>query len=378
MGDLQQSSQDNGTDRILRVGIVGCGEISQVAHIPNINFMWHRFRTTYLCDISEQSLRHCSHKVLGGTPKTTARAEELCSSPEVDVVIIANADAYHVDHGILALKNDKYCLIEKPASICFRDIDRLIEAEKTSKGKVFVGTMRRYSTAFLDAVQEVGGMNKIIYARVRDIIGPNSIPVAQSGTFPEKFNDFSEADTQDRLSKQEEIFNQALGKEFDVEVTPETKRMLRVLGALGTHDLSAMREIIGMPQSVSGAVLKLPGIFSVLFQYDGFPVIYESGLIAVPEFDAQIEVFSSEKIVRVQFDTPYIKGLPHTVTIREKIGDGFQERKIRKTFQDAYTLEMLDFYDCAVNGSIPKSSAEDARKDIELFEMIMKAGFKST
>lgn len=133
-----------------------------------------------------------------------------------------------------------------------------------------------------------------------------------------------------------------------------------------------------MPQSVAGAVLKLPGIFSVLFQYDGFPVTYESGLTAIPEFDAQIEVFSSEKVVRVQFDTPYIKGLPHTVTIREKTGDGFQERKIRKTFQDAYTLEMLDFYDCAVNGKIPKSSAEDARKDIEIFEMIMKAGFKAT
>lgn len=158
-------------------------------------------------------------------------AEELCSSPDVDVVIIANADAYHVDHGILALKNDKYCLIEKPASVCFRDIDRLIEAEKTSKGKVFVGTMRRYSTAFLDAVQEVGGMDKIIYARIRDIIGPNSIAVAQSGTFPQKFNDFSEADTQDRLSKQEEIFAQALGKEFGVEITPETKRMIWVLGA---------------------------------------------------------------------------------------------------------------------------------------------------
>ncbi|KAF7555661.1 hypothetical protein G7Z17_g1969 [Cylindrodendrum hubeiense] len=307
--ETQFSSPEDGTDRILRVGIIGCGEISQVAHIPNINFLAHRFRTTYLCDISDKSLRHCAQKVLGGTPKTTSSAEELCSSPNVDVVIIANADAYHVEHGLLALKNDKYCLIEKPASICFRDIDTLIEAEKTSRGKVFVGTMRRYATAFLDAVQEVGGMEK---------------------------------------------------------------------NTLGTHDLSAMREIIGMPQAVVGAILKLPGIFSVLFQYAGFPVTYESGLSGVPEFDAHIEVYSSEKIVKVEFDTPYIKGLPAIVTIREKVGNGYQERKIRKTYQDAYTLEMLEFYDCAVNGKTPKSSAEDARKDIELFEMIMKAGFKAT
>jgi hypothetical protein len=62
-------------------------------------------------------------------------------------------------------------MIEKPASFCFRDIDRLIEAEKVSNGRVLIGTMRRYAHAFLEVVQEVGGMEKIIYGRVRDIIG---------------------------------------------------------------------------------------------------------------------------------------------------------------------------------------------------------------
>jgi predicted dehydrogenase len=390
MGSIAQES----TAPVLRVGIIGCGEISQVAHIPNINFLSHRFRITYLCDISQDSLRHCAQRVLGETPRLTSSAKELCSSPDVDVVIIANADAYHVDHGIHALQNDKYCLIEKPASICFRDIDRLIEAERTSQGKVFVGTMRRYAPAFLDAVEEVGGMEKITYARVRDIIGPNATFVDQSCTFPQRFNDFSELDSQDRMSRENDIYEQALSKEFGLKVTPETQRMLRVLGALvfhplfdpwgftdnkdrlGTHDLSAMREIIGMPDGVAGAFLKLPGIFSVLFKYNGFPVTYESGLNEVPQFDAHIEVYSPAKIVRVEFDTPYVRGLPATITVREKLGTGgFQERKVRKTYEDAYTLELLDFYDCAVNKKSPKSSAQDARQDIELFKMIMVAGF---
>ncbi|KAF4342396.1 oxidoreductase family [Fusarium beomiforme] len=349
--------------RILRVGVIGCGEISQVAHIPNINFLSHKFRTTYLCDISKQALAYCSTKVQGGTPKTTTNPEELCSSPDVDVVLIANSDAYHVEHGIIALKNDKYCLIEKPAATCFRDIDRLLGAERASKGKVFVGTMRRYATAFIDAVKEVGGMDKIQYARVRDIIGLNSTFVSQNGTFPQKFNDFTKADVEVRSRREADIFEQALVKE------------------LGTHDLSAMREILGMPKSVAGAVLTFPGIFSVLFQYDDFPVTYESGVNDVPQFDAHIEVYSANKIVRVNFDSPYVKGLPVTMTIREKIGDGgFQERTIRKTYQDPYTLEMLELYDCVVGGKTPKTSAEDARKDIELFQMILKAGaerFKS-
>jgi predicted dehydrogenase len=224
MGSIHQ-------DPILRVGIIGCGEISQVAHIPNINFLAHRFRTTYLCDISQQSLRHCAQRVLGETPKITTNAEELCASPDVDVVLIANADAYHVEHGILALQNEKYCLIEKPASICLRDIDRLIEAEKTSKGKVFVGTMRRYAAAFLDAVDEVGKMERITYARVRDVIGPNATAVSQSGTFPQRFDDFSKEDSSDRANKEADIYEQAISKEFGLKVTLQSSRMLRVLGA---------------------------------------------------------------------------------------------------------------------------------------------------
>ncbi|KAI1478901.1 NAD(P)-binding protein [Daldinia eschscholtzii] len=335
--------------RILRVGIIGCGEISQVAHIPNINFLSHLLRTTYLCDVSRQALAHCKKKVNSTEPKTTTDAAVLCSSDEVDVVLIANADVYHVEHGLLALKHDKYCLIEKPAAVCFRDINKLIEAEKSSKGKVLVGTMRRYASAFVDAAQEIGGVDKVLYARVRDIIGPNSVFIEQSGTFPQKFSDFAESDTQDRLKREDDIQQQALAREFDVPVTPESRRMLRLLGGLGTHDLSAMREILGMPRGVSGAMLTFPGIFSVLFDYGSFPVAYESGFVNVPEFDAHIEVYSADRIVRVEFDTPYVKGLPTIMMVKEKVGNGgFQERKIRKTYEDTYTLELREFYNCVI------------------------------
>jgi predicted dehydrogenase len=144
---------------------------------------------------------------------------------------------------------------------------------------------------------------------------------------------------------------------------------------LGTHDLSAMREIIGMPQSVVGSCLTFPGIFSVLFHYDDFPVTYESGINSVPIFDAHIEVYSPEKIVRVNFDTPYVKGLPVTMTIRECVGEsGYQERTVRKTYEDPYTLELLDFYHCVVNKEVPKTSITDAKNDVKLFQMILKAG----
>jgi predicted dehydrogenase len=225
------ATSTNNTGKILRVGIIGCGEVSQVIHIPNINALSDWYQTTYLCDVSQQALAHCATKVLNpAQPKTTTSAEELCASSEVDVVLIANADAYHVPHALLALKHNKYCLLEKPAALCFRDIDSLIAAEKESHGKIFVGTMRRYASALEDAVREVGGMSEIKYARVRDIIGPNSTFVSQSAMFPKKFVDFNEQDTRDRVGRESDMTTQALREEFGVPVTDASMNMLRFLG----------------------------------------------------------------------------------------------------------------------------------------------------
>ncbi|KAF2111262.1 hypothetical protein BDV96DRAFT_582802 [Lophiotrema nucula] len=369
--------------KVLRVGIIGCGEVAQVAHIPIFNFLHTKFRTTFLCDVSLGALDHCSRMVQGGTPKTTSDPEELCSSPDVDVVLICNGDEAHVTCGKSALRNDKYCLIEKPLALCYRDIHSLISAEKKSKGKVFVGTMRRYAPAFLEAVQEVKSMGPILYARVRAIIGPNSNFVSQSTTYSRPFeaSDFKPEDTAQRSAREKDIMETALRDEFGVAVTEDSKKMLRMLGSLNTHDLSAMREIIGMPKAVLGAYLGLPGIYSVLFQYEDFPVTFESGINAVPTFDAHIEVYGQEKIVRVDYDTPYVKGLPVTMTIREKINSrpgqesfGYSERVVRRTYEDPYTLEMLEFYECVVNGKPIKTSAEDSIQELDLWKMIMQAG----
>lgn len=228
------TAASNGTEKhtqgLLRVGIIGCGEITQVAHIPNLNHMSDKFVTTYLCDVSQETLEHCAAKVTPSRPRLTKDAETLCASDEVDVVLVANANAFHVPHARLALQHHKYCLLEKPAAMSYRDMDALIEAEAASRGKVFVGYMRRFATAFLEAVDVVGGLADIQYIRVRDIIGPNSNFVSQSGTFPKRFTDVAKEDVEDLMRRDDDMVQHALESEFGVEATPSSKQMLRLLG----------------------------------------------------------------------------------------------------------------------------------------------------
>lgn len=114
-----------------------------------------------------------------------------------------------------------------------------------------------------------------------------------------------------------------------------------------------------------------------MFQYPSFAVSYESGIDEVPRFDASIEVFGGRKTVKVCFDSPYVKGLPTTMHIREKLEDGsFRESMVRKTYEDAYTLEMKELYDVVMNGKPIKTTSEDAKKELEIFGMIMTAGLE--
>lgn len=217
-------------------------------------------------------------------------------------------------------------------------------------------------------------MDKILYARVRDIIGPNSAFVSQSGTFPKRFNDYSEDVVEEKTSRASDMVEQGL-RECGLETTEGRTRMWRLLGGLGSHDLSAMREILGTPLSCIGA--SLGTFWSAMFQYPGFAVTYESGIDEVPRFDAHLEIYSQEKSVRVQYDTPYVKGLPVTMTVSEKADDGgYRETMIRRTYEDPYTIEFKKFYAFVLNGAMVKTTAEDAVKDLDIFQMIMKTGGK--
>ncbi|TPX13098.1 uncharacterized protein E0L32_006524 [Thyridium curvatum] len=364
--------------RILNVGLIGCGEVAQVVHIPTLSFMSSWFRITYLCDVSDAALKHCASKIANHVPKTTRDPEELCASPDVDVVLVVNSDEYHAAHAILALKHNKHVLVEKPLALTRKDIEAIIEAEKTSQGKVMVGYMRRYAAPFEEAVKEIGGMDKILYARVRDIIGPNAHFVQQSATFPERFTDFRPEDSADKDARAQDMIKTALEVECGgVPITPESSRFWRVLGGLGSHDLSVMREALGMPEKIVGSSLGVP-FWNVLFKYPGFTVSYESGLDNVPRFDAHLEVYSPNKTVRVQYDTPYVKGLPVTMHITENVDGVFRESTIRKTYEDPYTLEMKQLWTLVVEGTPVKTTPQDALNDLEIFRMIMRHGYGSS
>jgi hypothetical protein len=96
----------------------------------------------------------------------------------------------------------------------------------------------------------------------------------------------------------------------------------------------------------------------------------------VPQFDAHLEIYSLKKSVRIEYDTPYVKGLPTTMHIREEANGVYKETMVRRTYEDPYTLETKELYNLIVHGIPVKTTTEDAANDLKIFQMIMKVGWK--
>jgi predicted dehydrogenase len=266
-------------------------------------------------------------------------------------------------------------MLEKPLTLSIEAGQEILEAEEAANGpRVFIGYMRRYAPSFTEAFKrEISTIPKILYARSRDIVGPNPHFISQSGTSPLRFDDYPPEANKVAKEGMDALLQQALG---DGGVTPEKVEYWRFLGSLGSHDLSLMREALGFPESVAGVSVNHP-FYSAIFNYknktgERFSVTYESGIDAVPRFDAHLTVYGETKTVSIQYDTPYVKGLPIKVRVDELVNGEATTREILTSYEDPYTMELKEMHECFTKGREIKTSVEDAISDIKLWTMMLK------
>jgi predicted dehydrogenase len=350
----------------VRVGVIGLGEVAQVIHLPILQALADRFEIGAVCDISPTLLREIGDRY--GVERRYDDPSALVQQPDLDAVFILNSDEYHADCVIAAAQQGKHVLVEKPMCLTVREATAIIRARDEAGVRVMVAYMRRFAPAFIEAVKEIPQLGKINYARIRDIIGVNRLIIDQSSVVLRP-SDQPQAAIQDRAARAERLVRDATG-----DAPKDIIGAYRLLLGLNSHDLSAMRELLGFPERVIAARHWNNGRFmAAIFQYDGYCAILETGVDEQVRFDAHIEVYGVKKSLRVQYDSPYIRHLPTTLVIDETVGDAFEQRVIRPTYKDPYTREIEYFHDVITKGMIPKTTPEDFVEDLRLMRMIVDA-----
>jgi predicted dehydrogenase len=348
-----------------RVGIVGCGEAAQILHLPSLYQLQDKFTVSALCDASQTVVDGVGE--VWRVQNRFLDYRDLVARNDVDIVLIANPNAYHAEVALAAIEAGKHVLVEKPMCITLRENDAIIDARDKAGVVVQVGTMRRYAPAFVEACERVRKIENITMARVHDVIGRNA-QIIEPTSRVIRGNDIPQAVLAAAAARNDELVMEAVG-----DVPPPVKTAYNLLLGLSTHDTSAMRELLGMPKGVLYAAQRQNGIYmTAAFDYGGYVCHFETGVDVIPRFDACLEVYSTDQVVRVDYDTPYVRNLPIRLRVTAAEGVGAAQHDIHPAWGDAFTLEWEAFYDNIIHKRLPKTSPEDFRHDLELYARMIQ------
>ena len=128
---------------MIKIGILGCGKIAQVRHIPE----YADNKDAQILGFYDINLARAKAlaETYGGTAYETA--EELLANPEIDAVSICTANVAHAELTIAALNAGKHVLCEKPMATTLADCEAMVEAAKKNSRYLMIGHNQRLAKA---------------------------------------------------------------------------------------------------------------------------------------------------------------------------------------------------------------------------------------
>jgi predicted dehydrogenase len=134
----------------LRVGVLGAGQIAQAAHFESCTKA--RNADLYaICDVADDLRERMA--ITHGAERQFNDYDNMLADPDVDAVIIATSDAFHVPAARRALEAGKHVLCEKPLGLTVEDVEALANTVKTSGKLLQVGHMKRFDAGLQAAKQ---------------------------------------------------------------------------------------------------------------------------------------------------------------------------------------------------------------------------------
>ncbi|KAG2415029.1 hypothetical protein HFD88_006219 [Aspergillus terreus] len=377
------------TQTVLRVGILSAGtESIRHLYLPILQTLNKSYQVVSLYDFAvatqpNSNSNGSSEKTDG--PQLASTPEAVINDPNVDLVLNFMPNEFHERYTVAALYAGKHVMVEIPVSLSIQSAKRIIAAEQRAPNhaKVFVACARRYAPCF-DAVfkKEVASLDRIYYARCRNIAGPHS---AHTATAPKKdwfaTNGPNTAPTTpsgptaDGRAILTRLLNEAFGGE---DLTRSRLALSHFLASLGCHDLGLMRDLFGDPDAISNITVNEP-FYSILLHYDGrvsrgeypFTLMYETGTDAVPRCDAHIAVYGNTKTVSMSYGLPYAWDQPMRVVVETTDETGELRRtETVSTWEETLTAELQALHTFLVDGTAAKTTAADALQDLRLFQTI--------
>ncbi len=345
----------------LRVGVVGCGVIAQVMHLPHLIELQDRYEIAALCDISENTARACAEKY--GVEKVFTSWPDLVNE-KLDVVMVLTSGS-HAPIAIAAANAGANVFVEKPLCLSLDEGEELYRAVRQAGVRFMVGTMKRYDPA---------------YERLLEFLPLDDLRLVSVITLESPFQPYVRAYALPAMTPPPPDVLAAL-KADDAErllaALPEGDDEARwcyrwlLLDSL-VHELNMLRGALGEPDVVHQARLgRTVCEFSLGF---GPTEVHLSwvDLPGIAHYKQQMAFYAPDKRLTLTLPSPYLRAMPSLLTIEG--GDEGSPHSWRTdetvSYEEAFKRELIEFESAIREGRDPRTNIIDGLHDVALCHAI--------
>ncbi|WP_028064133.1 Gfo/Idh/MocA family protein [Solirubrobacter soli] len=341
----------NVPDAVVRLGVVGGGLISQVAHLPALLGLDRLFAVVALAEPDLAARDALSRRY--GIAATYANHAPMLERADLDALLVCSPNGTHARVVLDALSAGLHVLVEKP--LCLDPADaRDIAAQADRAGRVVqVGYMKRFDPAYERLRANLSGdLRLVASATVDPGIGERLRPSGFIAPRPRATAAYRR-DTAAQVAT-------ALETDDPQHVAPFSDVFL---GAL-IHDVNLVLGVCPGAWHVTDAAGGADAAYGAWARDDG--ARWTAGWYRLPagEFSEELTVYTGDGVSRLRFPAPYLGSAPAEL----RVGNACWREPA-----NAYVRQLEHFHACITAGEPCRTPAEQGARDIELLTELYRA-----
>jgi len=348
-----------------RVGVIGCGLIAQVMHLPYLAELSDRFELAALCDVRETVAAGCAERYR--VPRVVSAWEDLLAE-RLDAVVIATSGD-HAPIAIAAARAGLHALVEKPMALSSAGAEEMTRAAQDAGTCLMVGTMKRYDPAYQRLAELLAGVADLRLIRVTTLESPfvpyvDHYPlIGMEGPAPPPDPEVAE--------HERGVLDGSLG-----EVDEETRWCYRwiLLDSL-VHEFNMLQGLLGEPDEIRFARLSRRCVSIVMRFGEAECQLSWVDLPGIARYRQELCFYAPAQRLTLELPSPFLRSMPTRLLIEggEADGAGSWEREELVSFDEAFKRELVEFSECVKTGREPRTSGADGLRDMRLAEAVARA-----
>lgn len=349
----------------MRFGIVGCGTIAQVMHLPYLTEI-PKTDVYALVDPAEGRVNALANRY--GVPYRFEGVDSLLAAvgDELDAVVVLTPAHTHADIVTKTLGTGIDTLVEKPLAATLEDADRMVDVAARSDATAMVAYMKRYDPAYERTREKLDTLAGIDQITAYDV-DPDHVRIIDE-VYDLVEADLSEGFLAESAAERRKQIESAIGTDDETLVAAYDFQLDHVC-----HDVNALRGLFGGVERVAYSDIHDDRYLTARLVYEGgHRCVLISGDSDRKWSEQFLRVDAPDGMVKLDFSNPFIKNTPTELRVKRGIEE-LEETTYTPSYDESFKRELETFVRCSQGDAEVRTTFAEARDDLALIVALFRS-----